>query len=145
MDFIPIAITTGLFIVIIVAYFLYITRPKGKKSNNFNKVDLGIIISKWEEIGNMMKVGGPANYRQSIMEADKIVDLALKSKVSGETMGERLKNARHLFDPDTYNKLWTAHKIRNKVAHEADFDGLSSDANLAVRNFEKALKELKII
>lgn len=93
----------------------------------------------------MMKQGGPANYRQSIMEADKLVDLVLKSKVSGETMGERLKNAKHLFTKDTYDKLWTAHKIRNKVAHEADFEGLSSDANLAVRNFEKALRELKII
>jgi hypothetical protein len=93
----------------------------------------------------MQSQGGPANYRQAIMEGDKLVDLVLKSKVFGETMGERLKNAKHLFGRDTYDKLWTAHKIRNKVAHEADFEGLSSDAALAVRNFEKALKELRVI
>lgn len=144
MDYIPIILTSSIFIVIMVAYFLYITRPKGKNLNN-QRVDLSIVPSKWNEISAMISSGGPANYRQAIMESDKLVDLVLKSKVKGETMGERLKNARNLFDRDTYDKIWTAHKIRNKVAHEADFEGLSSDANLAVRNFEKALKELKVI
>ena len=92
-----------------------------------------------------MSQGGPANYKQSILESDKVVDLVLKSKVSGETMAERLKNAKNLFQKETYDKLWLAHKIRNKMAHEADFEGLSSDANLAVKHFEKALKELKIL
>lgn len=144
MDAIPIIITAGLFIVIMVAYFLYITRSS-KASKSSGRVDLSIIPAKWTEIQAMMKAGGPANYRQAIMESDKLVDLVLKSKVKGETMGERLKNAKHLFDCDTYDKLWLAHKIRNKIAHEADFEGLSSDANLAVRNFEKALKELRVI
>lgn len=93
----------------------------------------------------MMQQGGPANFRQAIMEGDKLVDMVLRSKVCGDTMGERLKNARSLFSPNVYNDIWTAHKIRNKVAHEAAFEGLSSDAVLAVRNFEKALKELRVL
>ena len=93
----------------------------------------------------MMTAGGPANYKQSIMEADKLVDMVLKTKVPGETMGERLKNSRNLFSKETYDSLWTAHKIRNRIAHEAEFEGLNSDATLAVRNFEKALKELRAI
>ncbi len=146
MDFIPIAITVGIFLVIIVSYFLYVTRPnKGGKGSFNQRVDLSIVPAKWGEINSMISTGGPANYRQAIMEADKLVDHVLKSKVKGETMADRLKNARDLFERDTYDRLWLAHKIRNKVAHEADFEGLSSDANLAVRNFEKALKELKAI
>jgi hypothetical protein len=145
MDFVGIILASGILLVIMVGYFLYITRPQGKNNRSGGRVDLSIAPAKWAELQAMMKDGGPANYRQSIMEADKLVDLVLKSKVSGETMGERLKNAKHLFSRDTYDKLWTAHKIRNKVAHEADFEGLSSDASLAIRNFEKALKELRII
>ncbi len=103
------------------------------------------IQERWAEIESMMAQGGPANFRQAIVEADKLVDSILKSEVEGETMGERLKNARNLFHKVTYDRLWTAHKIRNKVVHEADFDGLSSDAKLAIRNFEKALQELKVI
>jgi len=145
-EYIGIFIATVFFGAILVLYFLYITRPQKKKSSRASgRIDRAMAKNKWEEIQAMMKSGGPANYRQSIMEADKLVDLVLRAKVPGETMGERLKNARNLFDRDTYDKLWTAHKIRNKVAHEADFDGLGSDAILAVRNFEKALKELRVI
>lgn len=144
MNYISIFIVSAISMVIIVAYFLYLTRPN-KKKNTDKRFDFSIIPVKWNEIQAMQSQGGPANYRQAIMEADKLVDLVLKSKVSGETMGERLRNAKHLFSRDTYDRLWTAHKIRNKVAHEADFEGLSSDASLAVRNFEKALKELRVI
>lgn len=144
MEFFGFFVTGAIFIVIIVLYFLYVTRSHGGIKGHA-RVDLSIIPVKWNEAQIMMQQGGPANFRQAIMEADKLVDLALKSKVPGETMGDRLKNARHLFNRDTYDKLWTAHKIRNKVAHEADFESLSYDANLAVRNFEKALKELKVI
>jgi hypothetical protein len=144
MNYIPIALTVGIFIAVIAIYFLYITSPKSK-SRGQGRVDNSIVTAKWSEIGMMMSQGGPANYRQAIMESDKLMDLVLKSKVKGETMGERLKNANRLFEKDTYEKLWLAHKIRNKIAHEADFEGLSSDAVLAVRNFEKALKELRVL
>ena len=146
--FIGILLTSALVLGLFFLYFIYITSPK-KGSQRYNTkreyFNPQVFQIKWTEISAMMQAGGPANYKQSIMEADKLVDLALKSKVSGETMGERLKNARNLFSHETYNDLWSAHKIRNKLAHEADFEGLSSDANFAVKKFEKALKELRVI
>ena len=151
MEFLGFFITTAIFIAFIVIYVLYVTRGrvdtggKSKKVSSATLVDRNLIKNKWVEVDQMMKVGGPANYRQSIMEADKLVDMVLRSKVPGDTMGERLKNARGLFHQHTYDRLWTAHKIRNKLAHEAEFEGLSSDAKMAVRNFEKALKELHVI
>lgn len=148
MEYAGIFLTTAIFVIILGLYFWYITRPnpkKTKKNSTVVKMDSEITQNKWIEVQAMMKTGGPANYRQSIMEADKLVDAILRSRVSGETMAERLKNSKHLFQRDTYDRLWLAHKIRNKVAHEADFEGLSSDAALAIRNFEKALKELKVI
>ena len=147
MQYLGAFITTILILGLLFLYFIYITAPK-KKYNQKGKseyVDLSIVSRKWAEVKAMMSLGGPANYKQSIMEADKLVDLVLKSKVSGGTMGERLKNAQNLFSKETYNALWTAHKIRNKIAHETDFEGLFSDAQLAIRNFEKALNELRAI
>ena len=150
MEFLGFFITTAIFIVFIGVYILYVTRGKvdvvsKSKGKAATAVDRNLVKNKWVEVGQMMRDGGPANYRQAIMEADKLVDMVLRSKVPGDTMGERLKNARGLFHQHTYDRLWTAHKIRNKLAHEAEFEGLSSDAKTAVRNFEKALKELRVI
>ena len=152
MEFLGFFITTLIFIAFIGVYVLYVTRGRvdvaGRKSTKGkapNVLDKGLVINKWSEVNQMMRDGGPSNYRQAIMESDKLVDLVLRTKVPGDTMGERLKNARGLFHHTTYDRLWTAHKIRNKLAHEAEFEGLSSDAKMAVRNFEKALKELHVI
>jgi hypothetical protein len=142
-----IILTSGLILGILILYFMYITTPKKGRvaSNNQSGLNASEVRAKWGEVQAMMKAGGPANYKQSIMEADKLVDVVLKSRARGETMGERLKNARNLFSRETYDALWTAHKIRNRLAHEADFEGLSSEARLAVRNFEKALHELRVL
>jgi hypothetical protein len=146
MTFLGILLTSALVIGLLFLYFIYITTPKkrgGQKSGE--RIDLSIIPSKWNEVEAMVRQGGPANFKQSIMDGDKLVDTVLRTKVSGNTMAERLKNARHLFSKDTYDTLWTAHKIRNKIAHEADFEGLSSDSQLAMRYFKKALQELRVI
>jgi hypothetical protein len=129
-------------------YFIYVTsapqKSKGKKRFD-PTINLSAVPAKWAEVQAMMRAGGPANFKQSIMDGDKIVDSVLMARVQGNSMGERLKNSRHLFSPNTYNELWTAHRIRNKIAHDTEFEGLSSDAQLAVRGFEKALKELRAI
>lgn len=145
MEFLGFFLTALIFIVIMVFYVLYVTRPVKVEKTESKGISTNSAQENWAEVESMMAQGGPANFRQAIVEADKLVDAVLKGKVSGDTMGERLKAARNLFGKVTYDRLWTAHKIRNKVVHEADFDGLSSDAKLAVRNFEKALKELKVI
>ena len=146
MVFLGILMTVILILALLLLYFIYLTTPQKKENSRSRvRIDTATVSTKWTEIQEMVKVGGPANFKQSIMEADKLVDLVLKSKVTGQTMAERLKNSRNLFSKETYNTLWTAHKIRNKIAHEADFDGLSSDAQLSIRYFEKALKELRML
>ncbi|MDD3678986.1 MAG: hypothetical protein PHT36_01945 [Patescibacteria group bacterium] len=145
MEFLGFIVTVLVFLAIIFVYVLYVTRGKEIPKSQRKFVDLDVIHEKWQGVNLMMKEGGPVNYRQAIIEADKIVDAVLRSRVDGATMGERLKLSRNLFTQHAYDQLWMAHKIRNKVAHEADFEGLSSDARLAIRNYEKALKELRAI
>ena len=61
----------------------------------------------------------PLEWKSLLMEIDKLLDYTFKkSGVKGETMGERLKNAKKYFKYQDYQKIWDAHKARNNLAHE---------------------------
>lgn len=99
---------------------------------------------RWKEIQKMVDQPGEMNRKLAILEADKLLDHALKSLgMSGETMGERLKFAQYKY-PDLRN-VWWAHKIRNQLAHEASFRLDAGDARRAMRDFERALTRLGAI
>jgi hypothetical protein len=94
----------------------------------------------------MVSLGGEANHKSAVMEADKLLDLALKTLgINGETMGERLKMSRDLFSFEGYQAAWEGHKVRNKLAHEHEFDLLHARALETMENFKKALTDLKAL
>jgi hypothetical protein len=80
----------------------------------------------------------------SIMEADKLLDHVMKSMmIPGDTMGERLKTGQYKY-PDLRN-VWPAHKLRNQLVHDAAFEITTGAAKRALRDFEAALKALKVL
>ena len=78
---------------------------------------MDFIKRDWEQIDIQVKGGTPSQLRQALISADKTLDTALKEKVSGEKMAERMQNAKDLFDYRLYDKLWKAHKMRNSLVH----------------------------
>ena len=62
----------------------------------------------------------------------------------GENLGERLKKIESS-DLDSLNDIWEAHKVRNRIAHEADYRMSPEDSAAAIGRFEKALRELEYI
>lgn len=102
------------------------------------------IDSDWRNINVLIKEGKPSQLRQALITADKTVDAALKDLVAGETMGERLKNAKDLFDRASYDKLWKAHKMRNSVVHEAGFEPAHFTVKRAIEDLKKSLKILGV-
>lgn len=104
--------------------------------------DKGFAHIRWHEIQEQLKRGGPAHLRQAVISGDNLVDHCLKALgIPGETMGERLKAAgRERFSD--YDGLWSAHKTRNQIVHEADKELLSFEAKNALAKFERALKDL---
>ena len=80
------------------------------------------IRKDWENIKILASSKSPSQLRQGLITADKTLDNALKDIFSGETMGERLKNAKDRFDENTYNKIWEAHKVRNNLVHETGYE-----------------------
>lgn len=102
------------------------------------------IDSDWRNIRILIKEGRPSQLRQALITADKTVDAALKDLVVGETMGERLKNSRDLFDRDVYDLVWKAHKMRNSIVHEAGFEPNHMTVTRSVENLKKGLKDLGV-
>lgn len=78
------------------------------------------------------------------MEADKLLDHALREmNLPGNTMGERMKKVDDKFT--NANHVWWAHKLRNQLAHEQDFNIDYNEASRALNAFRQALKDLGAI
>jgi hypothetical protein len=102
------------------------------------------IQSDWKNIKTLLASKGPSQLRQALITADKTLDSALKDIVAGETMGERLKNAKDKFDRDLYNKIWEAHKIRNALVHEAGYEPPYHMVTRAIENLKTGLQSLRV-
>jgi hypothetical protein len=88
----------------------------------------------------------PNDWKLAIIEADIILDDALKQKgFPGTSLGERLKNVA----PQQLNTLqdaWEAHKVRNRIAHDgADFVLTKRIAQETINRYQKVFSELGVL
>jgi len=119
---IVVAILGGIFI-----YMLFSPKPEGAEWKLVAKTNLN-------KIRGLTTTSDESKLKTAVIEADKLLDFVLKSKrVKGETLGDRLKASKNLFSTSSYNKVWEVHKLRNRLAHEMDFNPdsryLKSSAN----------------
>lgn len=138
-------LAVGLLILAVVMQSPSAVKGKRRKSGSVRTgtLDREFVARKWADI-QVMAAGRGGSLRDAVGEADKLVDYALKqSGVSGDTMGERLKNSRGRFS--NIDDIWSAHKLRNALAHEADFDLVPDQARQAVAKFERGLKDLGVL
>ena len=106
-------------------------------------IDRGYVETKWQEIEELMKLGRPSNLIRAVLEADKLLDHLLKGhRLPGLTMGDRLKAGRKKFSADAYNAAWQAHKVRNELVHNSQFELMDYHARAVIANFKKAIDEL---
>lgn len=100
--------------------------------------------SRWLQIESSLKRDEPASYHMAVLNADKLLDQALKERrIKGETMGERMKTAKASWS--NANAVWTAHKLRNQIAHESDVQVGYDDARRALAGFKQALRDIGAI
>lgn len=102
---------------------------------------------QWQRIESLMQQAGLENSKSAIFEADKLLDAALRQRgFRGDTVGERLKNARdHFGNNVVYQGLWEAHKMRNAMAHELGFDLPKTIAQQQLEKFKAGLQYLKVL
>jgi len=115
--------------VLLVVYILY---RRSKK--RFSVSDLRFFSEQWDKINAL------ADGKHAIMDADKLLNVVLKNKGFQGGVGDQLKKAEKFFSD--VNGLWSAHKLRNRIAHELDMRVSTGERTGALRSFEKALKDL---
>jgi hypothetical protein len=102
------------------------------------------IRDDWENVEILLKGNAPSQLKQAVITADKILDNALKDLVAGQTMGERLKNFRDRIDRGSYNRMWEAHKLRNSMVHELNFDPQHFVLREAVSDIKNVLLKMGV-
>ena len=114
----------------------------GKKEVSSRVVSM--VAKDWQEIEILLKGDSPSQLKQALIFADRSLDSALKDLVDGQTMGDRLKNAKNLFHPQSYDKIWQAHKLRNSLVHESGFEAQGFIIKSAAKSLKDGLTGLGI-
>lgn len=107
-------------------------KPAEKESN-----------TRWKHIEELLKSGTPSDRRQAIIEADIMLDDALrKAGYEGVTVSDKLK-AVNPKDLGTLQEAREAHKVRNQIAHAgSSFDLSETLAQRTLAHFEAVFREL---
>lgn len=102
-------------------------------------------IKAWKNIQKHFFAGSDSELKVAIIEADNLLDEALRmGGVKGASLGDKLKQ---LTEDDLKNidEIWEAHKLRNKIAHEADFKMNRDTAERALGVYERTFQDLGIL
>ncbi len=128
----------SLFLVFIFGVFFSIAL-KGKAKNTKWKLK---VSQKLTELDAMSKSSDTIHLKNVVTETDKLLDYVLKmNNIKGETLGERLMSATKHYDWNDYQKIWEAHKIRNKIAHELDFSPSAPTLESSYKTLKQAIKK----
>lgn len=128
--FLAVAIIFG----IVVLYFLSRLGKKLARPLNREYFD-----TRWSELLAMVK--SPEGMVLSVIDADKLLDEALKKKgYKGKTMGERMVAAQRDFTSN--DSVWYAHKLRNRLVHEPGVRLRKNEARNALEGIKRGLKDL---
>lgn len=135
MDSFILLLLAGVLVVAIVAF-----AGLGQLNKKHSGLDHRFYLEQWAKIEGF-KANGAAGMHLAIMEADKLLDHALKARgFAGETMGDRLKSANKAFM--NTQAIWDAHKLRNRLAHEQNVQVSGMAADNALRALKAGLKDL---
>lgn len=128
-------------LVIVLGVLFFALMTIGKKGRI---LDMEKYRVKWLEIEQSIIKDNEASYHLAILNADKLVDQALRERgFHGKTTGERLKATRGKLS--NREEIWFAHKLRNRIAHEPDVRVNYNQVRRALGGFKRALKDLGAI
>lgn len=108
------------------------------------QLDREVYQTRWLEIEHAVDASDSSSWQLSVIRADKLLDKALiERRLRGKTMGERMKSAQTIWKHADH--VWSAHKLRNQVAHETDVH-LTRDMTMrALSAYKQGLKDLGAI
>lgn len=100
--------------------------------------------TRWMTIEQQLKRDEISSYSMCVLNADKLLDHALEERgIQGATMADRMKHMQTKWS--NANNVWSAHKLRNRIAHDADVRVDYNGARQALGSFKQALKDIGAI
>jgi len=97
-------------------------------------------LSQWNSIEAQFQ-DGKAGQQLAVVNADKLLDKAMRDLgYRGQTMGVRLKAHPQSFS--NINAIWSAHKLRNRIAHENNLTVSPEEARRALHDLKRGLTDL---
>ncbi|MBU1151192.1 hypothetical protein KJ632_00010 [Patescibacteria group bacterium] len=123
------------FVVVTLFLVVFVVVAQARRKN-LSLQELNYIKSHWIRIIDIFG----NNPVQAIIDADKLLDYVLKRNGFVGNVGEMLKKAGPRFSD--LNKVWIAHKLRNRYAHELSGGVDVAEAKLALAYFKRALNDL---
>lgn len=101
---------------------------------------------RWEGVLTLAASSNSGDWRRAIIEADIMLEQMLKEKgFVGSDVGEKLKGASPAHF-STLDLAWSAHKIRNDIAHQGEEYALSErDAHAAIDQYRRVFEEFHYI
>jgi len=151
----PLKIISGFLsvgLVIIIIYLIFLIRKDIEKyfemllesiaqTNEPQKISLEV----WQSVLDKLNSNNEDSYKQAVIEADKIFDdLLKKNGYQGEDMGGRLKQITQ-DQLSNLDEVWQAHKLRNRLVHEPDFQLKEHEARRMIEIYQKAFENLEAI
>ncbi len=124
-------LSASLVAAIAIGIILFVKLPRRLKGDRF--------IASWKELQGYCK--DKATWPLAIIEADKLLDAALKKrKLKGKTMGARLVAAQKILTGN--DDVWFAHNLAKKLKVQTDLKLKESDVKDALMGFRQALKDI---
>ncbi len=100
---------------------------------------------EWLRVQKALESDNPADWKLAIIEADTMLDsVVARMGYPGGNLGERLK-AIEPSDFTTLNEAWEAHKVRNTIAHEGNYELTKREVIRVVNLYEKVFREFDCI
>jgi len=98
----------------------------------------------WQKIKKKLESDKAADFKLAILEADNFLDEILK-KIGYE--GEGLRERLNKLDPEiipNLEEVLKAHKVRNSIVFDPDYNLSLEEARNVIRIYEQALRDLEV-
>ena len=99
----------------------------------------------WQEIQTLMASDNPSDWNMAILRADaELDDLLRRMGYEGETIADRI----NIVDPTTLtsiDRLWSAHRLRNTIAHDTLQQYTREMIVHAMQSYEITFRELGVL
>ena len=102
--------------------------------------------ARWNKLQEYIDSSNPNDWKQAIIEADVLLDDAMKRMgFAGTSLGERLRNTTPQ-SLRTLDEAWSAHKVRNQIAHAgSDFVLTQKLTRDTMARYKMVFEELGIL